>query len=105
MRWMWTLVVCCLVALGGVRPQLEEVRDPYGSQTPSLDAAPARIVALATRRDTTQAPDLRLPPFVLISPPGIASPARRAIAWEPRALAGRLALVVSTSSARGPPVS
>lgn len=105
MRWMWTFVVCCLVALGGVRPQLDEVRDPYASQAASLDAAPANVAALATRRDTAHAPEVRLPPFVLIAPTTLSSPARVAVACEPRALAHRLALVAAACSARGPPVS
>ncbi|NVB78922.1 MAG: hypothetical protein HOV81_11040 [Kofleriaceae bacterium] len=101
---MWTLVVCCLVAVGGARPQLD-VRDPYASQTPRLDAAPTQVLALATRRDTAHAPDFRLPPFVLSAPTSIGSPARTAVTCEPRVLVPRIAPVVAACSARGPPVS
>lgn len=105
MRWMWTLVVCCLVAASGARPVQPEVRDPYSSQTARLDAAPLHDLALTTRRDTAHAPDVRLPPFVLIAPAKIASPVRVAVACEARVLAHRCAPPVTTCSARGPPVS
>lgn len=102
---MWTLVVCCLVAVGGARPVQADTRDPYASPTSRIDAAPAQIPALATRRDTAHAPDVRLPPFVLITPTTIASPARVAVTCDPPDLAPRIALVVAACSARGPPVS
>jgi hypothetical protein len=100
---MWTLVVCCLVAVGGARPQLD-VRDPYASQTPRLHAAPGKTLVLTSRRDTAQAPDFRLPPFVLIEATSIASPARTAVTCEPLDLVPRLAPVAAACS-RGPPVS
>ncbi len=104
MRWMWTVVVCCLVAAGGPRPSSPERGDPYSSQMPHLEKARASLSALASRRDTASAPEFRLPPFILITPASLTAPARHATASEPRALADRFALVVATCSARGPPV-
>jgi hypothetical protein len=101
MRWVWPLVIACLVAASVVRPVRGERRDPHAAQ---LDAASATRLVIA-RRQASQLPEPRLAPYVVARAPVVAACMMVTMGGESQRVRSTAACAVDNVCARGPPLA
>ena len=111
MRALWSVVVVCLVAAGGVAPADARTEPRVSSlRRPTAGILATRpVVHLVTGRART--PEARpsalsgLPPAVVAAPFAVPAPPRRAIAHAHRSCTHIALPLILTCSARGPPIA
>ncbi|MFT3697368.1 MAG: hypothetical protein QM831_29770 [Kofleriaceae bacterium] len=101
MRFIWTLVIACLVAAGGVRPEQELQRGPDAAK---LSRDHAALAVIGTRRDHSARRELGIGVATLPEMPAINPPCTYAIVASRSEYAAPIAALVSPRSSRGPPV-
>lgn len=102
MRFVWTLVIACLVAAGGVRPELQLQHRSVGDMLSRDHAMPA---VFGTRRD--HSPKRELGVGVAVIPPSLfepVAPRTYFIVASRSEYVAPIAALVSPRSSRGPPV-
>ena len=103
MRWIWGLVIACLVAATGVRPI--ELTPRTSDEVAKLVRSPAALPVMAGRRTSSHDPKLHLPLAVLADVPALAVPKQSVLVALRDAHASSHAIWISSRSSRGPPVS
>ncbi len=101
MRWFWTLVVACLVAVAGVRPPGLVHREPDRGAT--LGPATAAVPALV-RRARARVPDHALPTVVVPEPAVRVAPRVAALGGVAGARVPPAVVSSTARSSRGPPL-
>ncbi len=108
-RWIWTLVAVCLVAVTGVQPlragevRYHDTQPQLGDRRPVLPLVTAPRAGMLVAATRPSGPQPRLPLAVLPAPPALPRIAASMLAevsygWEPRGPAQ-----VPARCARGPP--
>jgi hypothetical protein len=101
MRCVWLLVIACLTAATATASVRAERRSAHEAQ---VDLAPVSLAHVA-RRQSSYAPDLRLPPFVVTPIPLVAAPPRVVALQEWQLEPPSVACAVAHPCARGPPMA
>ena len=102
MRWIWGLVIACLVAATGVRPI--ELTPRSSDEIAKLVRSPAALPVMAGRRAAAHNPKLHLPLAALPDLPALAVPRQSVFVALRDGHTSLHAIWISSRSARGPPV-
>ncbi len=103
MRWIWSLVIACLLAATGVRQA--ELTPRSDDQSTRVAASPKVLAVLVGRRDQRHAPHLHLPWVVAPEVLALDVPRVAVLVILRDAHPASPTITVSTCSARGPPIS
>jgi hypothetical protein len=110
MRVVWSLVVACIVAMGGVA-RADSRCEPRPPTIAQAETAVAVIHAAATQpvshiaSTRTRGVERRLPPAALPAGFTFRAPPQRAVVELPLAAARVVPRLLATGSARGPPIA
>jgi len=102
MRWIWAVVIACLVAATGVRPI--ELAPRTSDQSSKLAAAPAALPVMAGRRDHSRTPTLHIPVGAVPAVPALDMPRVAVLVVLRDAHAASSTIWFSSRSSRGPPL-
>ena len=110
MRVVWSIVVACLVAMGGVA-RADARCEPRAPSIAQVETAVAVIHAVATRpvshitSTRTRGVERRLPAAALPAAFMFHAPPQRAVVELPLAASRVVPRLLATGSARGPPIA
>ena len=100
MRWIWAIVIACLVAATGVRP----IELTPRTADESLAASPAALPVIAGRRAHAHAPLQHLPVATIPAVPALDVPRVAVLVVLRDAHPASSTIEFSSRSSRGPPL-
>ncbi|MEO8843509.1 MAG: hypothetical protein ABI591_19420 [Kofleriaceae bacterium] len=102
MRWIWSVVIACLVAATGMRPI--EPTPRTSDQSSELASSPAALPVVAGRRADSHLPVLHLPVATVPEVPALDVPRVAVLVVLRDAHPASSTIEASTRSSRGPPL-
>lgn len=102
MRWIWAVVIACLVAATGMRPI--ELTPRTADESSKLASSPAALAVMAGRREHSRAPILHPTVGTLPEVPALDVPRVAVLVVLRDAHAASSTIEVSSRSSRGPPL-
>jgi hypothetical protein len=102
MRWIWAIVIACLVAATGVRPI--ELTPRTSDESTQLASAPAALPVMSGRRAHAHARVLHLPVATAPEVPALDVPRIAVLVVLRDAHSASSTITVSSRSSRGPPL-
>jgi hypothetical protein len=102
MRWIWAVVIACLVAATGVRPI--ELTPRTADESTKLASSPAALPVMAGRREHTRAPMLHVPVGAMPEVPALDTPRVAVLVVLRDAHTASSTIEFSSRSSRGPPL-
>jgi hypothetical protein len=102
MRWIWAVVIACLVAATGVRPI--ELTPRTSDESSKLASSPTALAVMAGRRAHARAPLQHLPVATIPEVPALDVPRAAVLVVLRDAHAASPTIEFSSRSSRGPPL-
>jgi hypothetical protein len=102
MRWIWSVVIACLVAATGLRPI--ELTPRTADESTKLAATPAALPVMAGRRDHSRTPGLHSPVGAVPEVPAFDVPRVAVLVVLRDAHTASSTIEFSSRSSRGPPI-